>query len=110
MSAFRNVASDFVSANTANLLDAGGGTPGGATALSDTLRLLRPCIGIMIHAAGAVSLVPKGQLHAETGVAGTEVLFPALAVGVVHPIAIARIGATATVVGAANITLFFSDY
>lgn len=106
----RDIVVDMVGGDAANQLDANTNSdtryrgvkppsPTGASALSDTLDLVREAQGILIHAAGAVKVLTP---------AGTTVTLPALAVGVMHPCKVRRIFSTGTTVTGPNITLLYT--
>jgi hypothetical protein len=84
----RDLVSNAVSANTANLLrtSATDVTPTGASAFDDDQDLIRECL-ILLHVAGIIKV-----RTAE----GTDVTLDGLAVGVVHPIRIKRLWSTGT--------------
>lgn len=97
MSVRTQVATDSRTADKAYVAD---GTLG---ALSDSKNLRRAALGLMIHAAGTVRVTLEEQTD------GAYVDMPALAVGVVHPLAIKRLWSTGTSVAAANIQLFYAQ-
>ncbi len=94
---FRDIPNKFRQANDGNF-DFTDGTSG--SPLSDTKDLKAKPVGLIIHAAGAVKLRDMGD---------RDTAFPALAVGVMHPIRFKRLWSTGTAVAAANITVVYSD-
>ena len=115
MSILRNVPNGSANGNNDNLLSTGpSGTPpnqptGSATCLSDTLFLLKPAMGFIIHAAGVMVVYSRDQMSLAPGDRVTTTL-PALAVGIPIPLQICGIMDTGTTVTAANITLLYGDY
>lgn len=78
-------------------------TSGAAGALSDTLNLKRPAVGLLLIAAGAIKILTDED--AEQTYASGE-----LALGIYHPIRVKRVFSTGTTLTSAQFRLGYARY